>query len=88
VGWGVTTHGLALPGFLARALTSLTGRGTDVDVVASPDKRLKNALRELQALPLWRYDAIVVVLGVNEALELASLKKWRRNLSSTLSTLA
>ena len=88
VGWGVTTHGLALPGFLARALTSLTGRGTDVDIVASPDKRLKNALRELEALPLWRYDAIVIVLGVNEALELASLKKWRRNLSAILSTVA
>lgn len=88
VGWGVTTHGLALPGFLARALTSLTGRGTDVDVAAGSDKRLKSALPQLQALPLWRYDTIVIVLGVNEALELASLTRWRRDLSAVLSTLS
>lgn len=87
VGWGVTTHGLALPGFLARSLSSLTGRGSDVELVADPDNLLQNALRQLNALPLWRYDALVVVLGVNEALQLAPLKAWRRDLAALLTGL-
>jgi GAF domain-containing protein len=87
VGWGVTTHDLALPGFLARSLSSLTGRGTDVDVVAHPDNRLDGALEQLRAMRLWRYDAVVIVLGVNEALELVQLEKWRHDLSELLAEL-
>ncbi|WP_349899084.1 GAF domain-containing protein [Parafrigoribacterium soli] len=88
VGWGVTTHDLALPGFLARALSSLTKRGTDVDVVSHPANHLDGALARLSAMRLWRYDAIVIVLGVNEALELAPTKKWRSDLTELLTTLA
>jgi hypothetical protein len=87
VGWGVSTHDLALPGFLARSLSSLTGRGADVDVIAHPDILLEDALSQLKALPLWRYDAIVIVLGVNEALQLAPLKVWWRDLAALLAGL-
>ncbi|MEO6943213.1 MAG: GAF domain-containing protein [Lacisediminihabitans sp.] len=87
VGWGVSTHDLALPGFLARSLSSLTGRGADVDVIADPDILLNDALRMLNALPLWRYDAVVVVLGVNAALHLDPLKIWRRDLAALLAGL-
>jgi lysophospholipase L1-like esterase len=87
VGWGVSTHDLALPGFLARSLSALTGRGADVDVVAHPDILLEDALRQLNALPLWRYDALVVVLGVNAALHLAPLKVWRWDLAALLAGL-
>lgn len=87
VGWGVSTHDLALPGFLARSLSSLTGRGADVDVVAHPDIHLEDALNQLKALPLWRYDALVIVLGVNAALRLAPLKGWRRDMAALLADL-
>lgn len=87
VGWGVSTHDLALPGFLARALTGLTGRGTDVDIVVHPDILLRGALNRLNAIPLWRYDAIVIVLGINEALQIAPLKAWQRDLSALVAAL-
>lgn len=87
VGWGVITHDLALPGFLARTLSSATGRGTDVYAVVDPDIQLAGALRQLNAMPLWRYDAIVIVLGVNEALSLTPVKKWRARLSELVTAL-
>lgn len=87
VGWGVTTHELALPGFLARMLFPLTGRGIDVDLVAHPDILLSEALRRVSALCLWRYDAIVVVLGINEALRLTSSKAWGTQLTVLLAEL-
>lgn len=87
VGWGVSTHDLALPGFLARSLSVLTGRGADVDVVADQDILLEDTLRRLNALPLWRYDALVVVVGVNAALNLAPLKTWRQDMAALLAGL-
>lgn len=87
VGWGVTTYDLALPGFLARSLSSLTGRGADVEVVAHPDLLLEDALPRLNTLRLWRYDALVIVLGVNAALHLNSLRGWQRDMTTLLSGL-
>jgi GAF domain-containing protein len=87
VGWGVSTHDLALPGFLARSLAPLTGRGIDIDLVAHPDIHSGEALRRLNALRLWRYDAIVVVLGVNESLYLASSTAWGKDLATLLARL-
>jgi hypothetical protein len=87
VGWGVSTHDLALPGFLARSLSTLTGRGTDVDVVAHPDILLEDTVRRLRALPLWRYDALVIVVGVNAALHLRSPRAWRRDMAALLAEL-
>lgn len=87
VGWGVITHDLALPGFVARALASLTRRGTDVDVVADPNTLLREAQSKLSKLPLWRYDAIIIVLGVNESLHLASSRAWRRHLTAVLAAI-
>ena len=37
VGWGVLDHALGLPGHLARAVASITGRGVDLDVIAEPE---------------------------------------------------
>jgi len=78
VGWGVRSHDLALPGALARALSAATGRGTDVEVSADPEINVDGALERLLTLPLWRYDAIVIVLGVNDALKLTPLDLWQR----------
>jgi lysophospholipase L1-like esterase len=84
VGWGVLSHDLALPGSLARALSARTGRGADVDVVASPRITIRSASNELDAMKLWRYDAIVLTLGANDALALKSLRSWRSGLSALL----
>ncbi|WP_396599225.1 GAF domain-containing protein [Frigoribacterium sp. R86507] len=78
VGWGVRSHDLGLAGHLARAVSQATGRGVDVDVVADPAMRTADARRVLGDRDLTRYDAVVVVTGINDALEMTDLTKWRR----------
>jgi lysophospholipase L1-like esterase len=84
VGWGVLSHGIALPGSLARALSRRTDRGADVYVVAVPRLRIGSAFDELNRIKLYRYDAVVITLGVNDAGALTSLAAWGRDLSRTL----
>jgi hypothetical protein len=84
VGWGVLSHEIALPGALARALSRRTGRGADVYVVAVPRLKIGSSVDELNRIKLYRYDAVVVTLGVNDAGALTSLASWGRDLTSTL----
>ena len=84
VGWGVLSHDLALPGSLARALTARTGRGTDVDVVPSPSATIRSTRSELSGLKLWRYDAVVLCVGTNDAVGLTATRIWRRELETIL----
>ena len=84
VGWGVLSHDLALPGSLARALSARTGRGVDVDVISGPGITVSSALRAVDGLKLSRYNAIVVTLGVEDAVRLTSVRSWQRKLSKVL----
>ena len=77
VGYGVLSNDLALPGQLARQLSAITGRGADIDVVADPEVTIQGSLALLQQHNLWRYDAILLTVGVNNALLLTSVKVWR-----------
>jgi hypothetical protein len=88
VGWGVLSHDLALPGMLARALTQATGRGTDVDVIANVDARASTIASDLLAVNLWRYDAIVLTVGLLEAVQLESIQIWVHDLGQALDVLA
>ena len=81
VGYGVLSNDIALPGQLARTLSAVTGRGVDVDVTAHSDVMAHIALAELRGLDLWRYDAIVLTIGVRDALVLTPLRKWRAALT-------
>jgi lysophospholipase L1-like esterase len=84
VGWGVTSHELALPGALARALTSRSGRGADVEVHADMRITARNALSVLRGLDVESYDVIVVVLGANDAVAQTALERWWNGLSAIL----
>ena len=84
VGWGVLSHDLSLPGALARSLASLTGRGAVVDVLPDPRATAASGIRSLDSAKLWRYDAIVIVIGVNDAVNLTSPRAWRRSMTSFL----
>ncbi|MGV8852686.1 MAG: GAF domain-containing protein [Rhodoglobus sp.] len=77
VGWGVTSHELALPGALARALSNLTGFGFTVDVIANPSMDAASALEAMTSVPSHRYDAVIVTVGVNDALTLTPPEEWR-----------
>jgi len=87
VGWGTANHDEALPGRLARALTDLTERGADVDVVSDPLMTVDSVIERLANVTLRRYDAVVLVLGVNEAVSLMAERTWHRKLSVALDSL-
>lgn len=84
VGWGVRSHDVALPGQLARRLSNLTGRGVDVDAVADAALTIRTAAAAVPAATLGDYDAIVVIVGVSDALRLTSVAAWRRGMLELL----
>jgi hypothetical protein len=88
VSWGVTSHDLGFAGKLARATSQLTGRGTDIDILAGPAMTLRGVQRALTASVIGRYDAIVLSVGVREAVQLMPVATWRRWLSSLLDQIA
>ena len=84
VGWGVTSHDLALPGHLARALSSRTGRGVDVDVIGESGLTIKTAIPRLAKFKLWRYEAVVLSLGIGDAMDAIDRTTWRRELTAAI----
>jgi len=86
-GWGVRSHDLALPGSLARALAARTGRGVQVDLRAERTMTVSTAARLLGGLALARYDAIVIVFSIKDALELTPVRRWRHQLGALIDQL-
>ncbi|AMM20605.1 hypothetical protein AX769_11230 [Frondihabitans sp. PAMC 28766] len=84
---GVLSFDLGLPGQLARELSRHTGRGVDVDVHATSALTVETAVPAAVGLSLWRYDAIVVVLGGADALLYTAVAVWRRELAMLLEVL-
>jgi hypothetical protein len=84
VGWGVTTHDIGLAGSLAREITRRTGRAVDIEVVADPQLSVTNAITRLRELNLHRYDAMVIGVGVNDALRLTAVSRWSGRLVALL----
>jgi hypothetical protein len=80
VGYGVLSHELALGGAIARAVTARTGRGTDVETIASPELSPASARTALQGVALSRFDAVAIALGGPEALYLTPRWAWRERL--------
>ncbi|MEO6944640.1 MAG: SGNH/GDSL hydrolase family protein [Lacisediminihabitans sp.] len=87
VGWGVTSHEIALPGSLARALSAHTRHGTDVDLVAHMRFNVGNAQKAFRRVAVDRYDVVILVLGANDAVSLTPLHRWRERLTATLTHL-
>jgi len=86
-GFGVLSHDLGLAGCLGRAVSALTDRGTDIDVVADASRELTSIDSMLGHLDLSRFDALVLVFGTNEAFTLTSSKNWETQLSAALDRL-
>lgn len=83
-GWGVLAHELSLAGYLARRITVVTGRAVDVDIVAGSGMTAALCLQALSSLDFSRFDAVVVSVGTSEALGLAPLKRWRRDMEALI----
>lgn len=84
VGRGQTSHDLALPGSLARALRARTGRGAVVDVIADPLMTATGLAGVLATAELHRYDAVVATVGDIDAVRGASPAEWRERVHTAL----
>ena len=82
--WGVVSHELGLGGHLARATASLTGRGGDVEISGDAARSLPVIQQRLTQAAISRYDAIVLTIGLREAMELMPVTVWTRQLTSLL----
>ncbi|MGV8897151.1 MAG: GAF domain-containing protein [Rhodoglobus sp.] len=87
VGWGVLTHNLALPGHLARALSTATGRGSEVRTHSDPGMTIATAVKSVSSSPLGPYDAVVAYIGASDAFQLISVRRWRRQMERLLPAL-
>ncbi|MCU1529019.1 MAG: hypothetical protein JWP75_2782 [Frondihabitans sp.] len=83
-GRGVLTHDLGLPGYLARSVSVITGRATDVDIVVTTQMTAATCFPAIASLDLARFDALLFSLGANEALSLTPVRAWRRDLELLL----
>jgi len=87
VGWGVRSHGLALPGQFARELSTLTGRGVDVDLISDPSFTVDGLPGVLAGRDLSGYEVILVIPGAREAITLVQPSAWRRSVRNLLDLL-
>ena len=87
-GWGVRTNDLALPGHLARELTRLTSRGTDVDLITDHRMTVADGLSAIARVDLQRYDAVVVTLGVTDAMQRTRRSDWEQHMDELLNEIA
>jgi hypothetical protein len=85
-GWGVLTYGLALGGRLAVALQRRTGRACDVDHLGDDVMNAGSAPDWIGRRPLDAYDAVVIVLGMSDAVRQTSVLRWRAELERLLHT--
>lgn len=87
VGWGTSSHDLALPGRVSRRLARRTGRGSHVASLAEPTHRLPAIRAALDDVFLENWDVVVVTLGAADALTLRSPRAWARDLDALVVSL-
>ncbi|RUQ96899.1 GAF domain-containing protein [Labedella endophytica] len=83
-GRGVVTHALGLPGYLARSLSRITGRATDVELAVHPEMTVTSSLAALEDIDLLRFDVILLFVGHREVLGLMPVDRWVAHLHALL----
>ena len=86
-GWGVQTHGLGLLGQLQRAMQFRLDQPFDVELVGGPHLSIADAGTALGDRAREHWDAVVVALGVNDAMRLVSPRAWIRDMGALLARL-
>ena len=84
IGFGVMSHELALAGHLGRQLSAITNRAMDIDVAVDREMTAASTISVLATQPLSRYDAVIVSLGLIEALTFESVKTWIDDLTGVI----
>lgn len=83
-GWGVTSHDLSLTGHLAREVSRGTGRPCTVHFIGHEMMNAGSSATWLGEHDLSRYDAIVIMIGLNDAARLTPVNAWRTQLGQLL----
>lgn len=83
-GWGVLTHQLALTGQLADALAARTKRACDADLVGAEAMNVRSAYAWIGDRDLQDVDALILMVGFNDALRLTPLATWEEELKAAL----
>ncbi|MCU1551079.1 MAG: diguanylate cyclase [Glaciihabitans sp.] len=87
VGYGVGTHDLALGGQLTRAIAAATGRGADTEVFARANLSAAGTLPLVTSISPERFDAVVLTIGLQDALAFASTDQWLSEMQSVLTAI-
>jgi hypothetical protein len=87
MGLGVTAHDLALPGHLARQLVRMTGRGVTVTCIADPHLAAANIEQRYAVFAPAELDAVVVHVGISDAIRVTRRKAWRSRLDRFITRL-
>lgn len=83
-GVGVASHHVGLGGQLARRISSLTGRGVDLDLDGAVTLTLEQGRERMARHNLASYDAVLFFLGSREAIGFQPLRIWKRGVLALL----
>jgi len=83
-GLGVTTNDLGLGGQLARRVSALTGRGVDLELGGATTLLTRQAAELIDDYDISRFDAIILVMGIRDAVALTNPTDWRRDMRRLL----
>lgn len=86
-GIGVASYDLSFGGHLARKLAHRTRRGADVETRGIDKFDALNAAETLRAENLDRFDAVLILGGVTEIVQLMALGKYRATLETLFDTI-
>jgi len=81
-GYGVASHEVALAGHLARQVARETGRGVDLEISVARDLTVALAHELASAIDSDRYDAVILSVGVQDALDGASPEHWAEEMGA------
>lgn len=83
-GMGITSNEIGLGGQLARRLTPLTGRGVDIELAGTTTLIAAQAAALLDGYDTSRFDAMVLLVGLRDAVRQTRLSEWRRDMAQLL----
>ena len=84
VGYGVSSHELALAGHLARQTGAIIERAVDLDLIIDRPMTATQCLELVSRLNVGAFDGVVLSIGLIEALDAVRPEVWRRQLGALL----
>jgi hypothetical protein len=83
-GWGVITHQISITGHLTHETRAETGRPCSVQYIGDETMTIASTRAWIGTHDLTQYDAVVLVLGMNDAVRLTPLTTWEHEYRALL----